>query len=66
MDKKVQKMKVKSLNRYENIDEVRYYEVLPFVPKIIWTELIKCHYNDLLTGYFGINKIKKLIGQKYY
>lgn len=29
-------------------------------------ELISWHHNNLLVGYFGINKIIELIGQKYY
>ena len=28
--------------------------------------MISRYYNDLLTGHFGINKIRELIGQKYY
>ena len=28
--------------------------------------MISCHHNDLLTEYFGINKIRELVGQKYY
>ena len=34
--------------------------------EIIQTELINQHYNDLLASHFGIDKIKKLIGWKYF
>ena len=43
-----------------------YHQELPFVSEIIWRKLISQHYNDPLIGYFGINKIKNLIGRKYY
>lgn len=36
------------------------------MPKIIRFKFINIEYNDSLAGYFGINKTKKLIGQKYY
>ena len=34
--------------------------------EIISIALISRHYNNLLAGYFGINKIKVLTNQKYY
>ena len=43
-----------------------YYQSLPYVPKIIWTELISKHYDNPLAGYFSIEKIRKLVVQKYY
>ena len=27
---------------------------------------ISCHHNDPLTGHFGIDKTRELIGRKYY
>ena len=36
------------------------------MPKIVYSKLISRHYNDLLAGYFRIDKTKKLIGKKYY
>ena len=37
-----------------------------FVLKAIQTELISRHHNNLLAGYFGIEKTYKLLAQKYY
>lgn len=34
--------------------------------KIVRSELISNYHNDLLTDYFGVNKIRELISQKYY
>lgn len=42
-----------------------HYKELIFMPKIILTNLINCYYNNLLMGYFGINKIWELIIWKY-
>ena len=42
------------------------YQNLPYIPKIIYFELISCHQNDLLARYFEIDKIQKLIAKKYY
>ena len=36
------------------------------MPKIVHFELINRHYNDPLAGHFGDDKIKELIGWKYY
>ena len=54
------------LGKYINVDGVLYHQGLLFMPKIIWTKLIKWYHNNLLTGHFGINKTKELIGRKYY
>ena len=42
------------------------HQGLPFVPEIIWTELISRHHDNPLAGHFGINKTKELIDWKYY
>ena len=42
------------------------YRGLPYVPKIIYSKVISCHYNDLLAGYFGIDKTRELVDWKYY
>lgn len=65
-DKKAKKIRIKGLNRYNNIDGMLYYQKLLCVFEIILTKLINYHYNNRLAGHFGINKNKKLIGWKYY
>ena len=41
---------------WEDIDWVLHHQGLPHVPKIIRTELISRHHDDLLAGHFGIEK----------
>ena len=43
-----------------------YYQGLPFVPKTIWIKILSRQHNYPLLGYFGIDKNKDLVGQKYY
>ncbi len=43
-----------------------YYQGLPYVLKVIRSELISRHHNDLPAGHFGIEKTRKLIARKYY
>ncbi len=50
----------------ENADGILCHQSLPYMPEIIKTELISRHHDDLLAGYFGINKTQELIAQKYY
>ena len=38
-DEKTQKIKVKSLKRYKDIDKVLYYQKLPFILKIILNQV---------------------------
>ena len=65
-DKEAQKIRVEGLDGYEDVDGVLHHQELPFVPKIIRTELISRYYDDLLAGHFGIDKTKELISRKYY
>ena len=51
---------------WADIDRVLHYQELPFVPKIIWTELISWHHNNPLAKHFGFDKTKELIDRKYY
>ena len=53
-------------SKYVDIDRMLHYQRLPFMPKIIQTELISRHHNNPLAGDFGIDKIKAFISQKYY
>ncbi len=50
----------------ENIEQVLYYQSLPYVPKVIWSELISRHYDNPLADHFGIEKPCELIARKYY
>ncbi len=51
---------------WEDIEQVLHYQGLPYVPKVICSELISRHHNDPLAGHFGIEKTRKLIARKYY
>ena len=51
---------------WDNINRVLYYQDLPYIPEIIQTKLISRHYNNLLAGYFGIEKTHKFVARKYY
>ena len=50
----------------EDIEKVLQYEGLPYIPEIIWSELISWHHNSSLVGHFGIDKTQKLIAKIYY
>ena len=65
-DNKAWKIRADGLNGYEEVNGVLHHQCLPFIPEIIWTELISQHHNDPLAGYFGVNKTRELIGRKYY
>ena len=65
-DRKALELRQQKAHDCKKIDEIFYYQGLPFVPKAIWTELISRHHNDLLVGHFGIKKTCKLLAQKYY
>ncbi len=43
-----------------------HYQGLPYVPKVICSELISRHHDDPLAGHFGIEKTCELIARKYY
>ncbi len=51
---------------WDNIEQVLHYQGLPYVPKVIRSELISRHHDDPLAGHFGIEKTRKLIARKYY
>ena len=51
---------------WEDINGILHHQELPFVPEIIWIELINQQNDNHLRGQFGINRIKDLIGRKYY
>ena len=51
---------------WEDVKGVLQYQRLPYVPKIIRSEVISRHHNDPLVGHFGIDKTRELVGRKYY
>ena len=51
---------------WEEVEEVLQYRGLSYIPEIIRSEVISHHHNDPFTRHFGINKIKELVGRKYY
>ncbi len=66
-DKEVKKLRSKGLSEgWEDIEQVLYYQGLPYVLKVIRSELISRHHNNPLIGHFGIKKTRELIARKYY
>ena len=51
---------------WKDIEQVLHYQSLPYIPKIIHSELISRHHDNLFTGHFGIEKTWELIAKKYY
>ena len=41
---------------WEEVKEVLYFQGLPYIPEMIWIELISRHYDNPLAGYFGTEK----------
>lgn len=56
---------LKLLKDWKDIKRVCQYKSLLYISKIICFKLINCYYNDLLAGYFKIDKTQKLISKKY-
>ena len=57
-DDQAQKISVKKLSRnWQDSDKISHHEGLPDVPEIIKPKLIGRHHDDLLEGYFGIQKM---------
>ncbi len=48
------------------MEEVFYYQGLPYVPKVICSDLINRHHDKPFTDHFGIPKTWELIATKYY
>ena len=66
-DGQARKIRAEKLGRnWEDSDGILHHQGLPYIFKIIRTELISRHHNDLLAGYFGIEKTQELIARKYY
>ncbi len=43
-----------------------HHQSLPYIPKIIRSELISRHHDNSLEGHFGVDKTRELIGRKSY
>ena len=67
-DEQAQKLRAEQpiKDGWESIDGVLHHQGLPYVPEIIWIELISRHHDNQLAGHFGIEKIRKLVTRKYY
>ena len=66
-DKKAMKLRLEGLlESWENIEQVLYYQGLPYVLKVICSKLINRHHDNPLVGHFGIEKTCKLVAKKYY
>ena len=65
-DVEAQKIRTKKRESWEEIDGVLHHQGLPYILKLIKTELISRHYDDLLAGQLGIKKTWELVARKYY
>ncbi len=66
-DKKAMKLRSKGLPEgWEDIEQIFHYRGLPYLLKVIRSELISRHHNKPLAGHFGIEKTCMLIARKYY
>ncbi len=66
-DKEAKKLRSEGLPEgWEEIEQVLHYHGLPYIPKVICSELISRHYNNPVAGHFGIEKTRELIARKYY
>ncbi len=66
-DKEAMKLRSEGvLEGWEDIEQVLHYQGLPYVPKVIRSELIIRHYDNPLAGHFGIEKTREVIARKYY
>ena len=51
---------------WEDVEGVHQYQRRLYILEIIRSEVINCHHDDPLVGYFGIDKTRELVGRKYY
>ncbi len=56
-DKEAKKLRLEGLSEnWEDIEEMFYYQGLPYILKVICSKLISRYHNNLLAGHFGIEK----------
>ena len=66
-DNHARKLRAGQLTKdWQDFNGVLHHQGLPYVPKIIWAELISRHHDDPLVGHFGIEKTHEFVAQKYY
>lgn len=65
-DTQVEKISTENREGWEGFEGILHHQDLPYVPKLIKTQLISRHQNDLLVGPFGIDKTSELVARKYY
>ncbi len=64
-DKEAMKLRSEGLpGACEDIKQVLHYQGLPYVPKVIRSELISRHHDNPLVVHFNIKKTCKLIARK--
>ncbi len=51
---------------WEDVDRVLDWKDIFYVLRVIWTELICRHYDNVLASHFDIKKTRELIVRKYY
>lgn len=65
-DKKIRKLRVEELpDCWKDIEKIFQDQNLLYIPKMIYSKLINKYYNNWLEGYFGTEKTKELIVQKF-
>ena len=51
---------------WSEIEGLLYYDGKPYIPEILRADLLERNYDDLLAGYFGVEKTLELLLYKYY
>lgn len=44
--------------RWEEVNGIFHHQEIPYIPKIVHSELISRYYNDLLSDHFGVRENK--------
>ena len=66
-NKEIKILRSKRLSEsWKDIEQVLYFQKFSYVSKVIRSELISRHYNNLFASYFGIEKTQELIARQYY
>ncbi len=67
-DKEAKKLRSEQVlpESWKDIKQVLYYPSLPYVPKVIRSELISRYHDNRLKGHFDIKKTLELIARNYY
>ena len=60
-DEQAQKTRAEHSEGWDDIDGILHYQGLPYIPEIIWTELISRHHDNPLASHFGIEKTYELV-----